>query len=213
MEKTTERRFTDYRFNQETRILVVKWHDNIPVSIATNYSFVYPVGNTTRHSHKLKKKITIKIPKVVSEYNKSMGGVDFLLIDKQVTLYRTRICGKKWWLPIFTQMLDVVVVNCWRIHNIVNKDENLTLLETKRRLTLALFSKTSSSNRHRPGPQRSILKRGRVSEEVKYDSDNHFVAVIQTQRRCARCGKQVKRIYSRCDVPLYDACFETFHTK
>ena len=93
MKKTTERGFTDYRFDRETRILVVKWHDNTPVSIATNYSSVYPVGSTTTHSHKLKKKITIKISKVVSEYNKSIGGVD--LLDKQVTLYRIRIRGKK----------------------------------------------------------------------------------------------------------------------
>ena len=141
-----------------------------------------------------------------------MGGVD--LLDKQVTLYRTRIRGKKWWFPIFTQMLDVAVINCWRMHNIVlNKDENLTLLKARRRLTLALLSKTSSSNRHRPGPQRSILRRGRVSEEVRYDSGSHFVAVIQTQRRCALCGKKVKRICSRYDVLLHDACFDIFHTK
>ena len=211
MKKTTERGFIDYRFDREIRILVVKWHDNTPVSIATNYSSVYPVGNTTRHSHKLKKKIAIKISKVVSKYNKSMGGVD--LLDKQVSLYRTRIRGKKWWFPIFTQMLEVAVVNCWRIHNIVNKDENLTLLETRRRLNLALLSKTSSSNGHRPEPQRNILRRGRVSEEVRYDSGSYFVAVIQTQRRCAQCGKKVKRICSRYDVPLHDACFEIFHTK
>ena len=68
MEKTTERGFTDYKFDQETQILVVKWHENTPVSIATNYSYAYLVGNTTRHSQKLKKKITVKIPKVVSEY-------------------------------------------------------------------------------------------------------------------------------------------------
>ena len=49
MEKTTERGFTDYRFDRETRILVVKWHDNTPVSIATNYSSVHPVGNTITH--------------------------------------------------------------------------------------------------------------------------------------------------------------------
>ena len=157
-------------------------------------SSVYPVGNTTRHSHKLKKKISIKIPKVVSEYNKSMGRVD--LLDKQFTLYRTRIRGKKWWFQIFTQMLDVAVVNCWRIHNIVNKNENLTLLETRRRLTLALLSKTSFSNRHRPGPQRSILRRGRVSEKVRYDSGNHFVAVIQTQRRCAQWKEGKKNLQS-----------------
>ena len=212
MEKTTERGFTDYRFDWETLIfIIVKWHDNTPASIATNYSSVYPVGNTTRHSQKLKKKITVKIPKAVSEYNKSMGGVD--LLDKQVTLYGTRIHGKKWWFQIFTQMLDIAVVNCWRIHNIVNKGENFTLLETRRRLTLALLSKTWSSNRHRPGPQKNILRRGRVSEEVRYDSGNHFIAVIQTQRRCAQCGKKVKKICCRCDVSLHDACFETFHTK
>ena len=140
-----------------------------------------------------------------------MGGVD--LLDKQVTLYRTRIRGKKWWFPIFTQMLDAVVINCWRIHNIVNKDENLTLLEARRRLTLTLLSKTSSSNRHCLGPQRSILRRGRVSEEGRYDSGSHCVAVIQTQRRCALCGNKIKRICSRYDVLLHDARFEIFHTK
>ena len=93
MEKTTERGFTDYRFDRKTQILIVKWHDNTPVSIATNYSSVYPLGNTIRYSRKLKKKITIKIQKVVSEYNKSMVGVN--LLDKQVTLCRTRIRGKE----------------------------------------------------------------------------------------------------------------------
>ena len=147
----------------------------------------------------------------MSDYNKSMGNVDML--DKQVSLYRTRIQREKWWFPIFTQMLDIAIVNCWRIYNPVNENDTLTLLETSRRILLAFISKRSSSNCKRPGPQRNRLLKGRVSEDVRYDGGNHFVKVIQTQRRCALCGKKTKIICSRCDVPLHDACFEISHSK
>lgn len=210
MEKTTERGFIDYRFDSNNQILITKWHDNTSVTVATNYSQAFPTGSATRYSQKLKKEIVVAIPKVIAEYNKSMGGVD--LLDKQVSLYRVRIRGKKWWFPLFTQLLDIAVVNTWRIHQHVNPNDKLSLLEARRKIVLAYVSKQSAVPRQRPGPQRRLLG-GRVSEDIRFDHGNHFVTPIPTQRRCAFCGKKTKRICDRCNVPLHDLCFAIFHTK
>ena len=47
------------------------------------------------------KLVKVVVPECKSECSSNMGEADQL--DKQVLLYRTRICGKKWSFPIFTQ--------------------------------------------------------------------------------------------------------------
>lgn len=56
-------------------------HDNTSVSVASSYSQVYPNVNTGRYFQKEKKEILVSIPKVISEYNTNMWGVD---LDKQI---------------------------------------------------------------------------------------------------------------------------------
>ena len=87
--KKKERGSIDYRFDCATR-----WNDNKPVSVATNYSSAYPTATAKRFSQKEKKFLNVDMPKCIAEYNHSMGSVDML--DKQVSLNRTRIRGKKW---------------------------------------------------------------------------------------------------------------------
>lgn len=199
----------DFRFDTANEILLTKWNDNKAVSVATNYSYVYPTATAKRYSQKQKKHITLPMPKCIAEYNKYMGGVD--LIDKQVSLYRIRIRGKKWWFPIFTQFLDISVVNCWRIYQKIHPNETISLLEARRKIVLSYLSK--SSKRKRPGPQRNSISEGRVSKAIRFDEGNHLIQPIPTQRRCAHCGKKVTRICSRCNVPLHAKCFAAFHTE
>ncbi|XP_049861751.1 piggyBac transposable element-derived protein 2-like [Schistocerca gregaria] len=84
--KGKERGFYDYMFDKENEILVVKWSDNKAAK---------------------KKEISVTTPHLVEEYNAHMGSID--LLDKQISLYRTRIRSKKWWWPLFTQMIDISV--------------------------------------------------------------------------------------------------------
>lgn len=211
MIKENDRGYYDYRFDQTNEILVPKWNDNKPVSLATNYSSIEPLGQTKRYSPKEKKQIQIPIPKVIQEYNSHMGGVD--LLDKQVSLYRIRIRSKKWWWPLFTQLIDICVVNTWRLYQIAYPQQNASLLDVRRKIVLAYLCKTTSSAPKRPGPQNSKLLGGRVSLDVRFDGQGHLVVPIKTQRRCALCGKKTKRICGKCDVPLHDVCFLPFHTK
>ncbi|KAH9378170.1 hypothetical protein HPB48_013284 [Haemaphysalis longicornis] len=54
-----------------------------------------------------------------------MGGVD--LLDETANNYRIGIRSKKWWWVLFTQMLNISVVNAWRIHQ-MSSENRLDLL-------------------------------------------------------------------------------------
>ncbi|XP_023213770.1 piggyBac transposable element-derived protein 1-like [Centruroides sculpturatus] len=94
MEKEKERGFYDHQFDKENEILLVKWRDNKPVCIATNFSAITPVSSVKRYSQQKKKEINIPMPKLFQEYNTHMEDVD--LLDKQDSLYRIRVRSKKW---------------------------------------------------------------------------------------------------------------------
>ena len=49
MKKTKEREFVDYGFDHTSKVPVTKWHDNTPVSVATNYSAIFRTGHATRY--------------------------------------------------------------------------------------------------------------------------------------------------------------------
>lgn len=137
-----------------------------------------------------------------------MGGVDML--DKQISLYRTRIRSKKWWWLLFTQILDITVVNTWRLHQIASPDEKASLLDIRRKIVMSYLSKTTPSVPKRPGPQKSKLLGGRVSLDVRFDQIGHFVVPINTQRRCALCGKKTTRICCKCDVLITRRVLRSF---
>ena len=180
------------------------------MSVAKNYSLVYPTVSAKRFSQKEKKHLTVNMPKYISEYNLNMGGVDML--DKQVSLYKTRISGKKWWFPVFTQFLDITVVNAWRLYQEASGDKTMSLLAARRKKTLSYLSKPTSSNRKRSGRKNKISE-GRLSKAIRLDEANHLVQPITTQRRCAHCGMKTKRICTRCQAPLHDRCVQDFHSK
>ena len=210
MEKENERGFYDYKFDKENDILVVKWKDNKPVRVASNYSTVTPLSSARRYSQAKKKEISVTMPHPIKEYITHMGGVD--LLDKQISLYRTRIRSKKWWWPLFTQMIDVCVVNTWRAHQIANPDEKLSPLDVRRRIVLFYLSKKTGSTQNRRGPQGSRLMGGRVSTDVRLDPGNHFIVPTTTQKRCAYCKKKTTKVGHRCNVGVHDRCFVSFHS-
>ena len=107
--------------------MVIAWRDNKSVYVALN---VHPVGDGTntamRYSKAAHGKITVKQPAVIKAYNKLMGGVD--LVDQMIACYRPMIRKRKWWWPIYTWVLSLMLVNSWRLWNIVKPDASLGLL-------------------------------------------------------------------------------------
>ena len=78
------------------------------------------------------------MPKCTAEYNHSMGGVGTL--GYQISLYKTRIRGKKWWFPAFSQFLDVTVVYAWRLYQEASGDKKMTLLTASRKIEIGSYS-------------------------------------------------------------------------
>lgn len=58
-----------------------------------------------RYSKEDKMRVDLSCPMIVKEYNRHMGGVD--AVDMFIAMYRTALRTKRWYLSIFSQMLDI----------------------------------------------------------------------------------------------------------
>ena len=65
-------------------------------------------------------------PNLIKVYNSAMGGAD--LLDSAVDTYRTKIKGKKWWWPHFTNTLGILMGASWNIYCVINPDADQSLL-------------------------------------------------------------------------------------
>ena len=69
----------------------------------------------------MKGKLSVNQPKVISEYNKGMGGLD--LLDMLLRSYRPNFRSKKCWWPLFANALNIAVVAAFKIHKKVCVDQ------------------------------------------------------------------------------------------
>lgn len=109
-----EREFYDYNVSDDN-ILITRWLNNAPVTVASTIHSVNPLSNVNRYSRSEKKTISVKRPALVGEYNKFMGGTD--LMDENTNQYRVSIRSKKWWWALFSWTLDVCFQNAWHLYN------------------------------------------------------------------------------------------------
>ena len=82
---------------EENNVAVVRWVDNIVVSITSTYVGAQPLKTGPLWSKGTKQKIDVPCPKAVSEYNQTMGGVD--KFDHLCELYRASSRAKRWYFP------------------------------------------------------------------------------------------------------------------
>ncbi|XP_050316175.1 piggyBac transposable element-derived protein 3-like [Anthonomus grandis grandis] len=118
MEKTERDEF-DAAYDANSKISFIRWNDNSVVTVGSNIYNIEPLTRVKRYNKKQLIETFIQQPYAISQYNKFMGGVD--LHDNGIANYRSQILGKKWWWPIFCNALDSLVVNAWKIYNLVNK--------------------------------------------------------------------------------------------
>ena len=75
-------------------VLLVRWNDNRPVTVATNCVPIQPVSKVKRYSSVLRRAVHVEMPGPLLAYNQNMGGVD--LFDQSFNNYKVRIRSKKW---------------------------------------------------------------------------------------------------------------------
>nr|CAI5818011.1 unnamed protein product [Callosobruchus analis] len=133
-------------YESESKVCIVRWQNNSVVTVASNVYNVDPVQNVKRYDRKEAKNINIPQPHAIAQYNKYMGGVDSH--DNGVANYRWQVFGKKWWWPLFSNSLDSLVVNAWKLYNLFN-EKNISQLDFKSYMALRLL-KTDNSYSKKP---------------------------------------------------------------
>lgn len=181
----------EMRCDNKKKIAVVKWADNKCVTLVS--SFV-PVNEQTssvrRYDKNMKTKIPINCPTIIKEYNSKMGGVD--LADMLVSLYRTGLKSHRWYLAVFSQLLDISVNNAWLLYRRefeeLNNDLNFKHMPLKQFRTS--IAKTLI-NQRKPGrpikelltnPRIQKLPRLRPTDNIRLDNEDHLPKKIKKGR-------------------------------
>ena len=71
----TGRGSSDYRTENNSGIIVVKWIENNVAQIVSNFVGIEPITSIERWYKKEKKRKDIPCPQIVKQYNKSLSGV------------------------------------------------------------------------------------------------------------------------------------------
>ncbi|KAB0790447.1 hypothetical protein PPYR_15169 [Photinus pyralis] len=196
-----ERGTISYAADTEKNIVVVSWNDNNVVTVGSKASTVLPLRQVSRYSQKLKKRIEVPQPHLISAYNQSMGGVN--RSDQNVSLYRISIRGKKWYFPLAMYIVDVAENNAWNVHR--QNSGRLDHLEFRRQIVAALLpaNKKSGQGRHR-------MSQAELENPMRFDCLEHWVVQQAKQTRCAHCHAKST---TRCDKGFHVKCFIAYHKR
>lgn len=199
------RGYFEKRYDSNSLLLFVRWKDNNTVTMITNYDTVEPLSTVKRWSSIQKIKIDVPQPMVYRSYNKFMGGVD--MHDQNVNNYRISIKGKKWWWVLFTHMINMSVVNAWRLHQLAS-EENMDLLQFQREIVVTYLSGHAKSTFVKKKPVAP------VPISIRKQEGGHFPRKLEKQLRCVQCHSRVRWSCSKCTVTLCIErdCFEQYHS-
>ena len=208
--KKEKRGTYDYMFDTNEEILFVRWSDNKCVCVGTNYDTIEPVKKVKRWQSDIKAKGDVPQPNVLNNYNAYMGGVDHH--DWLAGKYATSLRGKKWYWPLFTRVLDMMIVNAWIIHKFLHQGkEQLDLVSFKRAVCVPYLKSGDAGRKlgrktNAPSPSTKLA-------DVRYDGKEHVVAKREQQRRCQSkpCTKKPRTYCAKCNVTLCIECFAPYH--
>ena len=195
----------DYSFDKINQVFGLVCKDNNTVKMLSNHQEVLPLHRASRWSKAEKRQLSIPQPDAVHHYNKDMGGVNKL--DWLIQKYRIKIRAKKWYFPVFTNAVDMTLVNAHAIYCMANG--NIPLLNFRRMVAREYLNMYSLSNPKKIGrPSYSVSAQQRVPDGIRKDPAGHYLArtLAGKQRKCAVCKKNVRKQCIKCNVGLHVDC-------
>jgi len=219
--KKKDRGFIDHRYDSAGQLIVIRWHDNSPVTIASNVYGVQPVDKAKRWSNAAKKEVQVTQPAAIKHYNANMGGTDRM--DQNVGCYRISIRSKKWWWPLFNHMLDVSVQNAFYLYkrSPAYSHRRLDLLGFRRDIVEVYSQRYAQRLRVSQPAGRAARASGglRVPTEIRLDRQDHLPLYVNKQKQCDVCKKKANFVCQKCTsggaaVGLHPKdCFLRYHTE
>ena len=150
-----------------------------------------------------------------------MGGVD--LVDQMVGCYRSKIRKKKWWWCFWPWSINVMMVNSWRLYNLVKK-KKMPFLDFNRQVVMEIM-KTHGEPWKRFGP--TVKVTGAVCDTVRYDKKEHWPIKSKIKGVCGQCKMRYVMYFcyilycivqyrsychcEKCNIALHPECFKLYH--
>ncbi|XP_065645485.1 uncharacterized protein LOC136075962 [Hydra vulgaris] len=108
--------------------IIITRYDNRCVNLCSIYCDPDLISYVKRWNRTEKNFVNINSPSVVKEYNQCMGGVDSC--DMLISLYRTNIKIKRWYIKILFHCIDICKVNGWLIYRRHCNQLNIAKMKT-----------------------------------------------------------------------------------
>ena len=190
-----------FNFRSDGSVVCVKWNDNCPVTVASNYCGVNPIQKVERRVKNEQKKI-VDQPFLIKMYNQGMEGID--VCDKLLSSYRPRLRSRKWWWNLFSHIVNLSVVAAFKFYNHINSD-GVSHIVFRREIARALIKVECPRKRlgGRTAPP---------SKAVRFDRINHNLESV-SQGRCALCKKNTRLCCVKCGKRLHRLCSKLYHKK
>lgn len=204
----------DYRFDQNSKIAMVRWNDNRCVTVGSNFDAIEPTCSVRRWDKDKKERALVPQPQMISNYNKYMGGVDHhdWLLEKHSIAIR----GKKWYWCLVTRVVDMAIVNSFILYNLLHPKNTTSIKEFRRNIAVT-YLKMGYGRRVQRGRPLSLpsTSRTKIFDDVRFDGYNHILERRENQRRCqlASCTGKPRTFCKKCNVTLCLPCFPKFHDK
>lgn len=212
--KKTIRGTSVEKADNDKKIVVVRWSDRKDVILASSFVGKEPVSSVMRYNKEEKKKVAIPCPAVVKKYNQHMGGVDKM--DMLVALYRTEYRTHKWYMAVFSQILDICVCNAW-LYKKRHQRKSMRLKDFRWEVARSLLEAGKAPSFSAAGPSKIIKKptAPRPPETARLDGVGHL-PTCSKKERCKFCKNGKTRVscikckMALCLLPERN-CFYLFH--
>lgn len=203
----------------KNKLAIVRWNDNKPVTLISTYVAAEPVHKIKRYSKEKKVKVDVECPQIVKDYNKHMGGVD--LADMLISLYRTPLKTRRWYLGIFAQLIDICVNNGWLLYKRQTRNKNNSLKTFRFEIYEGLVKDGRCNNLCKENECKIKKPRSaRPTSPVRYDNVGHFISTKEDMGRCKYCNKNTTVYCIKCNIRLCFVtgknprnCFLSFHSR
>ena len=229
MDKKTVPRGT-YDYCSTDGILALRWKDNKNVTLLSTDKGIEPVTSVKRFDRTVKKKVPVPCPKVISEYNGKMGGID--KSDMLTHLYKTPMRARRWYMRLFGYALDLCVCNAWILYKRdcqALQEEPMPLksfrlnISCYARCQKAMVSRVTRTSTEDPlvVPPRRGQRAEVPTEQCRFDASKmHLPVFVKNRQTCKLCSRKddIHRKRWMCTVCqvalcLSDSrnCFKPFH--
>ncbi|XP_045477491.1 piggyBac transposable element-derived protein 3-like [Harmonia axyridis] len=211
--KKKKRGSIESKISKDEGVILVRWTDNAPVTMASTSYGIEPTSLVKRYSQSEKKIIQIPQPRLINAYNKYMGGTDRM--DEDIARHRIGIRSKKWYWPLLTWLIDTALHNAWIQYK--SAGNSITNLNFRREIVKVYLNrfKTAPKRYGRPTTSRNSVSMNRISDDIRYDHKDHLVVPVPNnkRRRCAGegCSSVGRTQCNKCDLGLCVECFYIFH--